>query len=273
MLVCLTWLAWALLSIATLALARVFAPHLSEWHTALPITCYVLSSAFIALLAMGILSTTAARLQSAIILFHPMRKVIIKLVLPIAFLLGKVFGYSKDRLMLAFVHLNNGLSEAKRLSLRPEEVIVLLPQCLQGANCERRITVDISNCRRCGKCDIGQLADLFEKYSLEARVVPGGTLARKVVEVKQPRAIIAVACERELFAGIQDTHPIPVVSVVNDRPNGPCVETKASVELVEKAIRDVLGLGERVSSVKAPLDACPKPEKFEHGSKGVDDTN
>ncbi len=50
----------------------------------------------------------------------------------------------------------------------------------------------------------------------------GGTIARRLVLQKRPQLIIAVACEGNLTSGSQDTYPVPVHGVVNQRPYGSC---------------------------------------------------
>jgi hypothetical protein len=61
-----------------------------------------------------------------------------------------------------------------------------------------------------------------------------------VVE-KKPDMILAVACERELASGIQDTYPMPVFGILNDRPFGPCYDTDVNMELVERGMITFLG--------------------------------
>ena len=52
---------------------------------------------------------------------------------------------------------------------------------------------------------------------------------------------MAVACERDLTAGVQDINQIPVLGVFNKRPNGPCVDTEIDAEEVENAIKFFIG--------------------------------
>jgi len=113
---------------------------------------------------------------------------------------------------------------------------VLLPHCLQIDICNRKLTSDVNNCMRCGKCPVGNLVTLGKKWALKIEVVNGGTLARKKVAVINPDGIVAVACERDLTLGIQDVYPIPVYGVINDRPNGPCYNTCVDMKLVEEGI-------------------------------------
>jgi len=73
---------------------------------------------------------------------------------------------------------------------------------------------------------------------LKIAVATGGTLARRIVLENRPEAIVAVACELDLTTGIQDAYPIPVIGILNERPNGPCINTKADIEKVRRAILD-----------------------------------
>jgi len=79
-------------------------------------------------------------------------------------------------------------------------------------------------------------------------VATGGTLARKIVVEKKSEIIIGVACERDLTSGIQDSYPIPVLGILNERPFGPCYDTDVDLGLVEKGMltfldRDVENAG------------------------------
>ena len=54
---------------------------------------------------------------------------------------------------------------------------------------------------------------------------------------KKPKAIIAVACERDLTSGIQDVFPLPGIGVLNERPFGPCFNTRVDISKVEDTIK------------------------------------
>ena len=72
-------------------------------------------------------------------------------------------------------------------------------------------------------------------------VLTGGTVARRKLKELRPDAVIAVACERDLTSGVQDAYPLPVMAVVNKRPNGYCFDTGVDIGEVKQAIRDFLG--------------------------------
>ncbi|HDS16294.1 MAG TPA: DUF116 domain-containing protein [Proteobacteria bacterium] len=162
----------------------------------------------------------------------------IKLFLPLMEILGPRLGISKEKIRRSFIEINNRLLvSGNRSRIEPERLLLLLPHCLQRADCQRRITTNIDNCRQCGRCDITSLIDLARKYRIRTAVATGGTLARKIVRDHQPRLIVAVACERDLTSGIHDAFPLPVYGVLNQRPEGPCWNTRVDVVEVEKALR------------------------------------
>ncbi len=160
----------------------------------------------------------------------------VSLLYPVVLWLGKVFKIAQDKIQCSFVEVNNQLVKAKKGKLTPDRLLVLLPHCLQERECPNRITTNPDNCSRCGKCSVGALLALGEHYGVHMRIATGGTLAREAVKTLKPRAIVAVACERDLTSGILDCIPLPVLGVTNERPNGPCFNTQVKPKEVEKAI-------------------------------------
>ena len=193
----------------------------------------------IALFGTMLLVLTTA-LGKDIFLTRFMRGVVIKFLLPVIELIGKLLGISKDRIRQSFIAMNNSLVASQHLQVRPDRVLILLPHCLQLFDCEIKVTGDINKCIRCGRCDIKGLADLAEKYRIDISVATGGTLARKVIIEKRPKLVVAVACERDLTSGIKDCYPLPVIGILNDRPFGPCFNTKVEVAKIDEALQSVL---------------------------------
>lgn len=159
-----------------------------------------------------------------------------ELLFPLALLTGKFFGIEKDKILKSFISVNNYLVGNKKLALKYSDIMILLPHCLQNSECKFKITIDVENCKNCGKCKISQLRELADRYRVKLRVATGGTLARKWIEENHPKAVIAIACERDLSSGIQDTGQLPVLGVLNCRPNGPCINTDVDVAEIERAL-------------------------------------
>ncbi len=166
-----------------------------------------------------------------------MRGVTVKLFLPLMMLLGRSLGMSKEKIRGSFIQVNNELVASTNQKYAPHEILLLMPHCLQNSQCKMRLTYNINNCKRCGECPIKGLLELSEAYGLHLAIATGGTIARRIVVQKRPRLILAVACERDLSSGIQDTYPLPVYGVLNYRPLGPCLDTQVSLQDLEEAIR------------------------------------
>lgn len=155
---------------------------------------------------------------------------------PVVIRLGRMFKIAQDRIQRSFVEVNNQLVRTRRTKATEGGLLLLLPHCLQGKECTRRVTANPDNCLRCGECSIGALLHLGDRHSVPLRIATGGSLARQAVLETRPRAIVAVACERDLTSGILDAIPLPVLGVTNERPFGPCHNTAVNLETVEKAI-------------------------------------
>ncbi len=164
------------------------------------------------------------------------RGVTIQLFLPLITVLGRLFGISKRTVRSSFINVNNQMVLAEAGRFAPKQILLLMPHCLQNSECKYRLTHDVNNCKRCGKCPLAGLLALHDYYGVHLAIATGGTIARRIVVQKKPNMIIAVACERDLAAGIQDTYPLPVFGILNERPNGPCLDTNVQLELVEQAL-------------------------------------
>jgi hypothetical protein len=194
------------------------------------------------LLVVGVLVMLALTVVLGRDLFisRKLRGLVIKLLLPLMSVVGKLCGVSKDKVRYSFIEINNQLVLAQHPRTTPDKLLLLMPHCLQFHECQFRITGSTVHCKRCGKCPITGLMDLSEKYGVGLAVATGGTLARRIVVERRPRLIIAVACERDLSSGIQDSYPLPVFGIINQRPHGPCYDTQVNLERVEQALTTFL---------------------------------
>lgn len=161
---------------------------------------------------------------------------LIRLLFPFAVRMARLFGVDQRRIERSFISVSNALVFHGGLKVRPSELLLLAPHCLQRASCLHKITFDPANCRRCGECNIGELVQLAEEQGFHFLVATGGTLARQFVKKVRPKAVLAIACERDLMSGIQDIYPIPGVGVLNQRPNGPCFNTRVDMEAVKQVV-------------------------------------
>lgn len=164
-----------------------------------------------------------------------LRGLTLKILYPAMMVVGSFSKEKKERLQAIVIDINNRLVRKERP--RAERILLLLPHCLQINECDIRITHNIYNCKRCGRCEIKDLIEIADENNLKLFVATGGNLARKIVSDANPEAIVAVACERDLSSGIADSFPLPVIGIPNERPFGPCFNTRVSLEKVKEAIK------------------------------------
>ena len=214
---------------------------LKNIHPSLPLIFSLALAVLVFFMIFGGLLLIFTILRRRDILFsHKLRGIVTKVLFPFMILMGKLVGVSKERVQQSFIELNNHLVRSNQHRTRPNRLLVLLPHCIQDFDCQIKITGNIRNCKGCGKCEIKDLIELSDQYQVKIAVATGGTLARRIIVENKPKAIVAVACELDLTSGIQDSYPIPVIGILNERPNGPCFNTKVDIQKVKNAILDFL---------------------------------
>lgn len=211
-------------------------------HSSLPFLFTLVLAIFVfVMLSGGLLLVFTILSGKENFLSQKLRGIVAKVLFPFMILMGKVMGVSKERVQQSFIELNNHLVRSNNHRTRPNRLLILLPHCIQNFDCQIKITGNIQNCKGCGKCEIKELIELAKEHQIDIAVATGGTLARRIIVEKRPEAIVAVACELDLTTGIQDTYPIPVIGILNERPHGPCINTTADIQKVKKAILDFVG--------------------------------
>ncbi|MCR4286524.1 MAG: DUF116 domain-containing protein, partial [Deltaproteobacteria bacterium] len=149
----------------------------------------------------------------------------------------------KIKIEQAFIEINNQIVRFMKKTgrLKAQRLLILMPHCIQWDNCKIKVTRNVQNCAGCGKCDIGNLLALSNEFNIDLFISTGGSVARRKVYEDRPDAVVAVACERDLTSGLQDSYPLPVIGLINKRPKGYCIETGIDLKDVRQAIADLAG--------------------------------
>lgn len=164
------------------------------------------------------------------------KKITVRILFPLASTLGRALGVEPEAIRSSFIDMNNSLVRASARLVGGDSLLLLLPHCLQSFDCPHKVTSEVRNCHRCGGCEIADLITLCDARGVKMSIATGGTLARRVIVETRPTAIVAVACDRDLTSGILDSYPIPVIGVLNERPFGPCRNTRVDLARVRSAI-------------------------------------
>ena len=240
--IALLFLSLLVVGLIVYAVWRVSFLGLREIGAYLPHILGAILAAFFLFTGLGIVGIVGAILGVPFLaVFQRRTYALINMLFPVAVMLGRFFGVNRRRIESSFIAVSNQIIHQQHIKVPPDRLLVVTPHCLQLASCPHKITRDpMANCKRCGRCDIGALVTLAEELGFHFFVVTGGTLARQTVKNIRPKAVLAIACERDLTSGIQDVYPLPAVGVMNIRPNGPCYNTHVDMALVRQEIERML---------------------------------
>ena len=131
---------------------------------------------------------------------------------------SRAFG-RRDWVEHAAIDIYNTLAERRRRRVGKGELLVLIPRCLSK-----------------GALD-GVLA-IAGRYDVPVFVATRGQLARRVIRERRPRAVVAVACERDMTTGLRDVAgKLPVLGLTMQLPNGPCRDAVLDLPQMEAWVR------------------------------------
>lgn len=128
----------------------------------------------------------------------------------------------------------------RRIRVPGNNILLLLPRCLQHDECTEKVSHAISECSRCGRCNLKEIADLETRYGIQVLIASGGRQAVAAARNPNVKMIVAVACAKELMLGIFGVFPKPVLAVYNGQTNGPCVNTRVDVNQLKQTLKKVI---------------------------------
>lgn len=252
-----------LMAVALYIIWYIGVPGLASIQPALPWILGAIVTAVVVVAFLGIFNMVLAVAGLPYVPFLQKQTYeLINMLFPLAVRLGKVFGISRRRLEGSFIAVSNLLFNRMGIRVPADRLLVVTPHCLQLASCPHKLTRDPENCKRCGGCDIGALVTLSHEMGFHFFVATGGTLARQIVYKTRPKAVLAIACERDLMSGIQDVYPLPAVGVLNIRPNGPCYNTHVDMAEVRAQLEKIIIPQEKAAKGE------PAPPQKEAADKG-----
>ena len=125
----------------------------------------------------------------------------------------------RDWVENASVKVYNTLALARSRKVSGGELLVLIPRCLAKETLEGVLSV-------------------AGKYKIPVFVATRGQLARRVIRERRPRAVVAVACERDMVSGLHDVAgKVPVLGLTLTLPGGPCKDTRVDLGQLEEWVK------------------------------------
>jgi hypothetical protein len=136
-------------------------------------------------------------------------------------LVARGFG-KRDWVEHAAIDVYNTLAERRGRRVGKGELLVLIPRCLS-------------------KQALDGVLEIAGRYEVPVFVATRGQLARRVIRERRPRAVVAVACERDMMTGLRDVAgKLPVLGLTMQLPNGPCRDASIDLAQMERWVQGLV---------------------------------
>ncbi len=136
-------------------------------------------------------------------------------------LVARAFG-KRDWVEHAAIAIYNTLAERRGRRVGKGELLVLIPRCLS-------------------KQALDGVLEIAGRYEVPVFVATRGQLARRVIRERRPRAVVAVACERDMMTGLRDVAgKLPVLGLTMQLPNGPCRDAAIDLGQMERWVQGLV---------------------------------
>jgi hypothetical protein len=125
----------------------------------------------------------------------------------------------RDWVENASVKVYNVLALLRGRKVGKGEMLLLIPRCLS-------------------KETLDGVLGIAGRYGVPVFVATRGQLARRVIRERRPRAVVAVACERDMVSGLHDVAgKVPVLGLTMTLPSGPCKDAGLDLGRLEEWVR------------------------------------
>ncbi|ODS39592.1 MAG: hypothetical protein A7316_05045 [Candidatus Altiarchaeales archaeon WOR_SM1_86-2] len=144
------------------------------------------------------------------------------------------FGGNDRMVEIVAVEIRNVLMKDDFDSVKYEDRIVILPQCLRSLECPAKMSsfdgIKCIECNRCKVCEIKKKAN--ELGYGKTFVITGGSFIKRIISKHKPKAVLGVACPYEAYWGMLELEKkgIPSQAVLLLKEG--CVETDADLDEV-----------------------------------------
>jgi hypothetical protein len=218
-----TALGLAALSVLSALVVFLLAPRLAALAWWLPSVLYVGVVTFAALSALWLAMIGASyKFNRALLPKRFAEGGLLLKTLRLASRVGELFGVQRDWTDNAAVRVYNRLAWAREWKVRANEMLILIPRCLSRAA-------------------LDGVMDIAKRHDIATFVATRGAYARQVIRERRPRAVVAVACERDMVSGLHDVAGrLPVLGLTMQLPNGPCKDASIDLQKMERFVRKYL---------------------------------
>ncbi|UCD07482.1 MAG: DUF116 domain-containing protein [Candidatus Aenigmatarchaeota archaeon] len=141
----------------------------------------------------------------------------------------RFLGVKPENIDRLYMELKNDFYRDAFMKTSPKYKIVFLPQCLRNSNCKTKLTKFGYVCNGCGNhnaCKAYRIKSKAESLGYRVFITPGGSMVLKIIKKLKPRAILGVACMKEIVMAMENLN-IPGHAVELTRDG--CVNTDVKI--------------------------------------------
>jgi hypothetical protein len=141
----------------------------------------------------------------------------------------RFLGVKPENIDKLYVELKNDFYRDVFRKIHPKYKIVFLPQCLRNSGCKTKLTKLGHQCTGCGNyknCKVYKIKTKAESLGYRVFIVPGGSMVLDIVKKYKPKAVLGVACMKEIVMAL-DNLSISLQSVELLRDG--CVNTDVKI--------------------------------------------
>ncbi|UCG45633.1 MAG: DUF116 domain-containing protein [Candidatus Bathyarchaeota archaeon] len=152
--------------------------------------------------------------------------------------LAAKMGVDERELLQLYIDTKNNASR-KRFAATPySDRVLLLPQCLRSRECQAQLSEYGYKCQQCRKCGIPDITSQAKQLGYkDVFIMPGGSVAVKILQKEKPKACLGVSCLKELVLGSFVCERLGVAGQGVPLLRDGCVETAVNWIKVNKVLR------------------------------------
>ncbi|PVX25694.1 MAG: hypothetical protein CW691_03780 [Candidatus Bathyarchaeum sp.] len=151
--------------------------------------------------------------------------------------IANMVGVEEQELFQLYVQAKNRSMIDSFAATAYNERVVLLPQCLRAKDCPAEIGKYGYECQQCGRCSVAKIMKLTKDLGYKGTfILPGGSLAQKILLELKPKASLGVACAKELILGSYLCEKVGIIGQGVELLKDGCINTVVDLNILKEAL-------------------------------------
>jgi hypothetical protein len=149
----------------------------------------------------------------------------------------RLVGLKPENIDRLYIEFKNDHYKEKFRSIEPGQKIVFLPQCLRRPNCKATLDEKGYHCVNCSaECKVSAIKAKAEGLGYRLFVCPGGSMIAKIILSYRPKAVLGIACIKEILMAAEDLEQVRVPYQSVELLKNGCVNTDVDLQHVFKVL-------------------------------------